>query len=1167
MRLVLGLLLAEQLSWECSAWSPGLSFPWRSTARKHDVPQRQETRIRLPMASGDSDDSTMSAYEKAMAEIAAAGRPIQPEPTTFFTTTATTSPSAEESSATSAYETALRELQQDDQQAAHDYWNTDITNNNFDHDETTFLEDAFNDPGYIEQEMRDLEATASWTGTTNTATTTTTTQEEYQPPSYGWVPYQTPGTNSEDALFPQEVPQQPEEWPQQYEPFPTAPESDTTSTLASQTPPETAPEKTEEVPQPEWPRQYEPFPTTPEPVFDTTTTASQAPPETEPQKSAPQISAGFLEALSPNSERQGFLTAKQDAPSPATVEETDTTSSDTWVPPLMFVSKEDPTDTQDEEVAGSSILSLEPEPISPVAASAAGGVLPTAKQQLQQPDLVLESPPEPVASVDPYNLRLEEAVMPPVETAPPPTAEVIPATTDWQEEATSSVKEEAIVTPQPPAEESSHPFNLITKNPKLNNFMNTAWDEFGKGRRIKVDPVKAVADMTKDVLGIKRPETEKAVNPAFAVKPGVTKRIMDALDAKQQHGQTDNQPRPLSRWAAFQISEARWEDMKKSRKFKYDLKLYQHIQDGAVPPRQFVSEDCARGNAKGCAKLRDICESADECHSLDEEGPPLDDNGLPIMDFDVVVLGGTLGIFYARALQLKGLKVCVAAPRALQGQEQEWNVGLRDLKELTSLGVLTPEDIDAAVTTVFDGTRAGFKNREVTPLRGGFYENGGTGFECYLKGVLNLGLSPAILIDRVAKRFYEMGGVIRERCPLNGVAVSAQVGCAIDLGSYDKDEDVEPITAKMVLDCMGYGSPVARQQRYGVKPDSICMVFGSCAEGYNPDRNRFADAMYTFNQLQDFGNHGRHQYFWESFPVGTNLTMPFTSDKSLFDMLTFGNSGVNEKDGTQKKSSTKTTYMFTYLDAHKRRPALEELMDDYWKLLPTYQRSINDPETDLNIERVLYDYFPAYRDSPMKPHFNRVLSVGEASGSQGPISFGGFRSLSRNLGRISGAVAEAVEMGCLHKDDLGDINCYQPNLSAGWLMRDVMSVKMGKNVRPDFTNRVLSVYLKAMNDLGPSTITPLMHDVLRFDALSKSIVLGIFADPSLMGEMVKHVGVSKMMDFLGHLSNMGWYSLLDTSMSPIMELMLKQIKDPRTKFQWRRRMEAWKYGSGNDYQS
>jgi hypothetical protein len=257
--------------------------------------------------------------------------------------------------------------------------------------------------------------------------------------------------------------------------------------------------------------------------------------------------------------------------------------------------------------------------------------------------------------------------------------------------------------------------------------------------------------------------------------------------------------------------------------------------------------------------------------------------------------------------------------------------------------------------------------------------------------------------------------------------------------------------------------------------------------------------------------------------------------------------------------------MFTYIDANKKRPTLEALMDDYWRLLPKYQTSISDPESDLEIKRVLYDFFPAYRDSPMKPQFSRVLSVGEAAGIQNPFSFGGFRSLSRHIGRISGAVAEAVESGCLHKDDLALIHDYMPNQGAAWLFRDVMSVPVKKKVRPKFTNRVLAIYLKAMYDLGPETIDPFMQDVVRFDALVNTLLLGMFSDPLLMGELVSHVGLNKVLDFLGHVGQMGMYGFLDVSIAPIMKFMVKRMTDPRTKFQWRRRMEAWKFGSGSDY--
>ena len=122
--------------------------------------------------------------------------------------------------------------------------------------------------------------------------------------------------------------------------------------------------------------------------------------------------------------------------------------------------------------------------------------------------------------------------------------------------------------------------------------------------------------------------------------------------------------------------------------------------------------------------------------------------------------------------------------------------------------------------------------------------------------------------------------------------------------------------------------------------------------------------------------------------------------------------------------------MFTYMDADAKRPSLSTLMDDYWNLLPEYQSEISDPESDLNFLRVLYAYFPTYRDSPLKPKWSRVLAVGDASGIQSPLSFGGFGAFTRHLDRISTAVSEALENDCLHKDDLAEINAYTPNLSA-----------------------------------------------------------------------------------------------------------------------------------------
>lgn len=53
--------------------------------------------------------------------------------------------------------------------------------------------------------------------------------------------------------------------------------------------------------------------------------------------------------------------------------------------------------------------------------------------------------------------------------------------------------------------------------------------------------------------------------------------------------------------------------------------------------------------------------------------------------FDVVVLGGTLGIFLACALQLRGLSVAVVERNALVGRDQEWNISRADMQVLYCL--------------------------------------------------------------------------------------------------------------------------------------------------------------------------------------------------------------------------------------------------------------------------------------------------------------------------------------------------------------------------------------------------------------------------------------------------------------------------------------------------
>jgi len=313
----------------------------------------------------------------------------------------------------------------------------------------------------------------------------------------------------------------------------------------------------------------------------------------------------------------------------------------------------------------------------------------------------------------------------------------------------------------------------------------------------------------------------------------------------------------------------------------------------------------------------------------------------PAKEYDIVISGGTLGIFYATALQRKGFRTCVVERAKVQGRSQEWNISRKELLALIRAGILKEPEIELITAIEFNPVRVGFKTDTSSTAK--------PGFEIYVSDILNLGVKPDVLIDIVKSRYLEFGGHLYEDCPLKKIDVYSDRAIV-------SIKDTE-LSARLVIDAMGNGSPIARQVRGPVEPDGVCIVVGGCARGFDPSNNTYSDVIYTDTPITEFSS-SHQQYFWEAFPTGSG-------------------------------PSDRTTYLFTYLDAKPDRPSINEIMDDYWKLLPRYQGVDVDK---LQFLRILYGMFPTYRNSPLKAGFDRILQVGDASGIQSPLSFGGMGS-------------------------------------------------------------------------------------------------------------------------------------------------------------------------------
>ncbi len=465
---------------------------------------------------------------------------------------------------------------------------------------------------------------------------------------------------------------------------------------------------------------------------------------------------------------------------------------------------------------------------------------------------------------------------------------------------------------------------------------------------------------------------------------------------------------------------------------------------------------------------------------------------LPNLDWDVVISGGTLGILLATALQKQGWKVALIERGILRGREQEWNISRQELTSFVELELLTEKELESAIAT------------EYNPARISFHQ----GYQLWVRDVLNIGVSPVLLLDYLKHKFINLGGKLLENTPFKSATVYGD-GLLVEAGDNQ-------LKTRLLIDGMGHFSPIAKQVRKGEIPEGVCLVVGSCGEGFK--NNETGDLIVSFTPIKN-----QCQYFWEAFPA---------------------------QDG-------RTTYLFTYLDAHPQRLGLEDLMKDYLTLLPEYQE-IDLQEIDF--KRFLFGFFPAYRKSPLKMPWDRMIAIGDSSGSQSPVSFGGFGAMVRHLKRLTFAIDEALKIDALTHQELALIQPYQPNISVTWLFQKTMSVGIAQKAEPNQINNLMSGVFQVMDKLGDDVLKPFLQDVIQFGALSKTLPL---VNPKLVLPLLPQVGLPLLIDWLINYVNLGVYSGL-YPLGKSLQPKLKNLSN-RQQYYYHRWLDAWKYGSGNDY--
>ncbi|KAL3150418.1 hypothetical protein ABBQ32_000255 [Trebouxia sp. C0010 RCD-2024] len=500
---------------------------------------------------------------------------------------------------------------------------------------------------------------------------------------------------------------------------------------------------------------------------------------------------------------------------------------------------------------------------------------------------------------------------------------------------------------------------------------------------------------------------------------------------------------------------------------------------------------------------------------------------------DVVVLGGTLGIFLATALLLRGKSVTVVERNALLGRDQEWNISKADMQVFVEVGVLTAAEVEEVLVTEFNPVRIAIGDTEIMT-----------------QDVLNCGVHPKPLLEIVKQRFLAAGGTLLEgaafqeaRVHSDGVEISVAVrargeqraggagGAGAQLqvsAAADGADMVTKMRCKLMVDAMGAFSPIAAQSRKGAKPDSVVLMVGSCAEGLPPCTH--ADLLYSVTPID---RERQLQLFWEVFPA---------------------------RDG-------QTTYMFAYTDPTPGRLSLEDMFAEYLRLLPEYRSCEN--LDGVSMKRAFFGFVPNWEDSPLKACTSRLVHIGDASGNRSALSFAGFGAIARHLRRLTNGLEGALDAGVFSKQALQLLQPHSPAISITAAMQQSMGTRAGQSFK-DIDDQIINKYIGAsfaeMKVMGEEVYKPFMQDYMQANSLLRIVGTQLIKSPGLLVGMTNFMQSPKAGAlFATSFSGILWYDLMFKVCKYVDPLPRRLLKSrPKMLWRWDRMCEAFEYGSAND---
>ncbi|OKH17815.1 NAD(P)/FAD-dependent oxidoreductase [[Limnothrix rosea] IAM M-220] len=444
------------------------------------------------------------------------------------------------------------------------------------------------------------------------------------------------------------------------------------------------------------------------------------------------------------------------------------------------------------------------------------------------------------------------------------------------------------------------------------------------------------------------------------------------------------------------------------------------------------------------------------------------DDRLP--SFDLVYVGGALGVIHAAVMARLGYKVLLIERLPFGRMNREWNISRSELQSLINLGLFDEAEIEELIAREYkNGFSKFFDGNNPPSLKANIL---------YTPTVLNVAIASELLLEKCGEKLLAAGGEIWDETEFVRADIGAKQAKVFTKNIKSGAEKIAQ--SRLVMDAMGTASPIAAQLNKGRPFDSICPTVGGVIKGFDKE---VWDADYG-DVLNSHGDISRgRQLIWELFPG---------------------------------KDDEFTIYLFHYHEAHPDNPgSLLEMYEDFFNILPEYRRCDMD---ELTFEKATFGYIPGYFNvgsGDRTVAFDRLLAIGDAASLQSPLVFTGFGSLVRNLDRLTTLLDIALKQDLLDTKNLNKIRAYQSNIAVTWLFSKGMMVPTHSNLPPQRVNAMLNTFFGLLADSPPEIAETFIKDRTSWLVFNKLAIVAARQNPLLLTWIWEMAGAKDFIRWVG----------------------------------------------------